>query len=100
MAGRLYVDFCGEERVVAPGEVLSFGREADLDIDDNPYMHRVLGRFAHRSDNWWIHNAGTTISLNVFDRGIGELGGRRSGCKCRTDDGRAGGLLRRRPLAL
>lgn len=67
MAGRLYVDFCGEEFEFLPGDSLSFGREADLVIDENPYMHRVVGRFDCSDDHWWIHNCGTAIAINVFD---------------------------------
>lgn len=43
MTTRLFVDFCGEERALAPGDSLTFGRSAELCIDDNPYLHRVLG---------------------------------------------------------
>ncbi len=67
MAGRLYLDFCGEEHELSPEQALSFGREADLEIDDNPYMHRVVGCFESSDGHWWIHNRGTAIALNVFD---------------------------------
>lgn len=69
MSGRLYVDFCGEERVLEPGEQLSVGRAADLRIDDNPYLHRVLARFGSTDEHWWVHNCGAAIPLNLFDRG-------------------------------
>ena len=43
----LVVEFVGDERVLTPpDEELTFGRAADLVIDDNRYLHRVLGRFA------------------------------------------------------
>ena len=68
MAGHLYVDFCGEQHKLAAHETLTFGREADVEIDDNPYMHRVLGRFASRDGHWWLDNVGTAIVLNLYDR--------------------------------
>ena len=68
MGGRLYVDFCGDERVVDAGGSLSFGRTADLVIDDNPYMHRVLGAFDYRDGHWLLFNEGSHTTLNVLDR--------------------------------
>lgn len=68
MSGRLYLDYCGEECVVDPRRALSFGRQGDLVIDDNPYLHRVLGVFANRRGNWILSNAGRSIVLNVSDR--------------------------------
>lgn len=68
MEGRLYVDFCGEEHVVAPGESLSFGREADLVIDENPYMHRVVGRFVNGDGRWWLDNVCSATVLNLAER--------------------------------
>ncbi len=68
MAGRLYVDYCGEDRVCEPGDSLSFGREAELLIDSNPYLHRVLGTFEHDEGHWLLSNVGGGIVLNVTDR--------------------------------
>jgi hypothetical protein len=68
MAGHLYVDFCGEQHKLAEGEELTFGRQARLEIDENPYMHRVLGRFAWRDGYWWLDNVGRSIVLNLHDR--------------------------------
>lgn len=68
MGGRLYVDYCGEDHAVGPQDSLSFGRDAELVIDDNPYMHRVLGVFEHRDGHWFLHNVGRAIVLNVADR--------------------------------
>ncbi|MGI9578636.1 MAG: hypothetical protein ACR2OH_10580 [Microthrixaceae bacterium] len=68
MAGHLYVDFCGEQHKLADGNELTFGRQATLEIDENPYLHRVLGRFAHRDGHWWLDNVGRSIVLNLHDR--------------------------------
>ncbi|MEX0768620.1 MAG: hypothetical protein WD029_09130 [Microthrixaceae bacterium] len=66
-AGRLYLEFCGEDYTLRPEESLSFGRSADLILDDNPYMHRVLGRFVHRGQHWCVQNLATNINFTVKD---------------------------------
>ena len=63
----LTVDFAGEVRRVSPGETLEFGRGADLDIDINPYLHRRVGRFEHRSGYWFLSNIGRSTHLVVVD---------------------------------
>ncbi len=68
MSGRVFVEFCGEEHTVAPGHELTFGRSGDLEVDDNPYLHRVVGRIAHRGGSWWLHNVGRTTPVTVLDR--------------------------------
>ncbi len=67
MNGRLLVDFCGEERALQPPEELTFGRCGGLSIDDNPYLHRVVGRFVHRSGTWWLDHLGRRAPLTVRD---------------------------------
>ncbi len=64
----LFVEFCGEEHVVGPAEVLRFGRLGDLIIDDNGHLHRNLGVFDHSADLWWLRNVGTAIPIDVVDR--------------------------------
>ena len=63
----LVVEFVGEERVLSPGDELTFGRSADLVIDDNRYLHRVLGRFAWTNGMWWLSNVGSAIPLAMAD---------------------------------
>jgi hypothetical protein len=63
----LYVDFIGEITSVEPGEELTFGRQADLHVDDNRHLHRVLGRFWSRGDAWWLTNEGRSITIQIAD---------------------------------
>ena len=63
----LYVDFIGEVTAVPPGEELTFGRQADVHIDDNRHLHRVLGRFWSRGDAWWLTNEGRAITIQIAD---------------------------------
>lgn len=65
--GSLRVEFVGEEIIVPPDAELTFGRSADLAIDDNPYLHRVLGRFSVIRGMWWLTNTGRNIALAVTD---------------------------------
>ena len=62
----LVVDLAGEVRTLDAGETLTFGRAADLVVDEaNRYLHRVLGRFSWHSGWWWIENLGSQIDLEV-----------------------------------
>jgi hypothetical protein len=66
--GALFLEFLGEELVVDTTESLTFGRAADLVVDDaNPYLHRVLGCFAARDSVWFLQNLGRHIPLRVLD---------------------------------
>lgn len=64
---RLHVEFIGDEIALAPGRDLTFGRLADLHIDDNRHLHRVLGRFWSRADTWWLTNEGRSITIQIAD---------------------------------
>ncbi len=61
------IDFCGEIHRIDVGQSLTFGRAADLVIDDNQFLHRRVGQLAHRSGLWWLDNIGTRIPLSVKD---------------------------------
>ena len=64
--GEFVVEFAGEEYPVEGGE-MSFGRVGDLEVDSNPFMHRLVGRFACREGVWWLQNLGTRIRLELVD---------------------------------
>lgn len=63
----LRVEFCGEEFGATSDQTLSFGRSADIVIDDNRYLHRVLGEFRFHSGLWWAVNVGSSIALALHD---------------------------------
>lgn len=63
----LIIDFAGDERVLQPGQELTFGRAGDLEIDENRYLHRILGRFSCVNGVWWLANLGSSIPLTVSD---------------------------------
>lgn len=67
MKSELRIEFCGEwYSVTAPNE-FSIGRESDLVIDDNPYLHRHFLRLFHDFDMWWLGNVGSLLSATVTD---------------------------------
>ncbi|MBU6217217.1 MAG: hypothetical protein KGR17_11485 [Acidobacteria bacterium] len=66
----LFLDLDGEERSVAEGASITFGRDAELVVDaDNRYLHRVLGCFVSHGEIWFLQNLGRFIPLRVDDAG-------------------------------
>ena len=63
----MQVEFCGEWFDVDPEEPFVVGREGDLAIDDNPYLHRRFLAITRSSDLWWLENVGTLIPATVAD---------------------------------
>lgn len=63
----LTVEFIGEQYIVEPERVFTIGRDSDLVIDDNPYLHRHFLRIAADGGLWWIFNVGSQLSATVTD---------------------------------
>ncbi|UFU01739.1 hypothetical protein LQF12_09405 [Ruania suaedae] len=61
------VEFCGEWFDVSEGQTFQIGREGDLEIDDNPYLHRRFLTISRHDDLWWLENVGSRISATVAD---------------------------------
>ena len=62
------VEFVGEEYAVQPSEQFTFGRNGDLEIDANPYLHRQLGVFAYDTEHGWtLYNVGSSIAIDLSD---------------------------------
>lgn len=66
-AGDLVVDFCGELYRPDPAGVFGIGREGDLEVDDNPYLHRRFLEISHVDGIWWLSNVGSLLSATVAD---------------------------------
>lgn len=64
------VEFCGEWFDI-DGD-FTIGREADLTVDENPYLHRVFLRIYPEFGMWWLANVGTLLSATVSD-GTGQV---------------------------
>jgi hypothetical protein len=63
----LKVEFCGEWFTVDAPNDFFVGREGDLAIDDNPYLHRQFLRIYADHDMWWLGNVGNLLSATVSD---------------------------------
>lgn len=61
------IDFCGEWFPVADDQVFTIGREGDLEVDDNPYLHRRFLTVARYDNIWWLSNVGSRLSATIAD---------------------------------
>jgi len=59
--------FCGEEFRAVSGQRLTIGRSGDVEIDDNPYLHRNFLVVAQESGLWWLSNVGSMLTATVAD---------------------------------
>lgn len=65
--GELAIEFCGEWFRPSPDAPFDIGREGDLAIDDNLYLHRRFLRVTCDGDIWWLTNTGSNIAATVSD---------------------------------
>lgn len=63
----LRVEFCGEWYDIESPNDFHIGRESDLLIDDNPYLHRRFLRLYVDFGMWWLANVGNLLSATVTD---------------------------------
>lgn len=63
----LVVDFCGERTEVDPTQPFCVGREGDLVLDDNPFLHRRFLLLEKQGGLWWIGNVGGQLSATLTE---------------------------------
>ena len=63
----LSIDFAGETVELRPGATFTIGRDGDLALDDNPYLHRTFLVIGHQDGLWWVHNQGARLSAGLTD---------------------------------
>lgn len=63
----LRVLFCGEVFPAVAGRQLTIGRSGDVEIDDNPYLHRSFLVVLQEGGLWWLSNVGSTLTATVAD---------------------------------
>ncbi len=61
------VSYCGEEYFLDSQRPFVVGREADLSIDENPYLHRQFLTITARDGIWWIENIGNRIAATIAE---------------------------------
>jgi hypothetical protein len=62
-----YIDFLGEIHPLHEGVPVTIGRDADIVIDDNPFLHRRFLQIVARDSLVWIANLGTALTATVSD---------------------------------
>lgn len=65
----LTLDFAGELHTLTSGDVFVIGRTGDLEIDDNPYLHRSFVEISAHDDLWWVTNVGSRLPAHLTDPG-------------------------------
>lgn len=63
----LVVEFAGERREVPADREFAIGRDGDLVIDDNRYLHRRFLTLTAENGLWWLTNVGSRIAATVTD---------------------------------
>jgi hypothetical protein len=63
----LVVEFAGERHEVPVDREFAIGRDGDLVIDDNRYLHRRFLTLTAESGLWWLSNVGSRIAATVTD---------------------------------
>ena len=61
------VVFCGEVSTVKLGREFVIGREADLSIDDNRFLHRRFLVLQEQSGMWLLSNVGSQLTATISD---------------------------------
>ena len=64
----LRLEFAGEWHDLPTDRPFIIGREGDLEIDDNPYLHRHFLELRHRDGLWWIANVGVRLGGHDLQR--------------------------------
>ncbi len=65
--GDVTVEFAGEYHRVSPDAPFTIGREGDLAIDDNLFLHRHFLSIEPAGNLWWLVNIGARLAATVSD---------------------------------
>lgn len=68
----MQIEFCGEWFPVTREAFFTIGRDADLVVDDNPFLHRRLLQVSWFDGFWVLSNVGSRLPVTVTD-GAGRL---------------------------
>ena len=63
----LRIEFVGDDIELVPGSVFVIGREGDLVVDDNPFLHRQFLTLSDASGVWVLANVGDQLAATVSD---------------------------------
>ena len=62
-----FVSFCDERYDIESSHPFVIGRDGDLSIDDNPYLHRHFLEISDHESLWWLSNVGSQLTATVAD---------------------------------
>ncbi len=65
----LRLEFAGEWHDMPTGRPFIIGREGDLEVDDNPYLHRHFLELQQRDGLWWLANVGVRLAATISSAG-------------------------------
>ncbi|MGV8907381.1 MAG: hypothetical protein ACOH1Y_00220 [Propionicimonas sp.] len=65
--GKAFVEFCGEWHEVSPDIAFGVGRDAELEVDSNPFLHRRLLEITCLNGIWLLSNVGARLPVTVMD---------------------------------
>ena len=65
----LQVEFAGEWFALDPQRPFVIGREGDLTVDDNQYLHRAFLDVRFQDGLWWLSTVGSRLSATVSSAG-------------------------------
>jgi hypothetical protein len=63
----LVVEFCGDAFTLPEQRVFVIGRDADLHVDDNAFLHRRFLTIARLNGLWTLSNVGSQLTATVSD---------------------------------
>lgn len=61
------VEYAGEYFTLDPAEAFHVGRQGDLELDDNLFLHRHFLQISHNDGLWWLSNVGARLTATVTD---------------------------------
>ncbi len=65
----LRLEFAGEWHDLPTDRPFIIGREGDLEIDDNLYLHRHFLELQYRDGLWWLANVGVRLAATISSAG-------------------------------
>lgn len=65
----LKLEFAGEWFTLDAAKPFIIGREGDLTVDDNQYLHRQFLELRNQDGLWWLSNLGSRLSATVSSGG-------------------------------
>jgi hypothetical protein len=61
------IEYAGEYLPIDPEEPFRIGRQGDLELDDNLFLHRHFLEISHVNGLWWLSNVGARLTATVTD---------------------------------